>query len=56
MAKPIEGVPPFTGRAAAWLARYVNRATVNPDRQREREERDRELAQHIEPLAHEDER
>lgn len=50
MAKPIEGVPPFTGKAAAWLARYVKRANANPDRQRERKRRDEELARRIQPL------
>lgn len=50
MARPIEGIPTLTGRAARWLVNYLKNATPSPEKA-ERARRDREaVRRYIRPL------
>jgi len=42
MAKPIEGIPPFKGKAAKWLAAYMRTAQPDPEKAKQLE-RDRQI-------------
>lgn len=49
MARPIEGIPPFKGKAAKWLAHYLK--TARPDaKKQERALHDKEVAKRVKPL------
>ena len=50
MAKPITGIPPFTGKAATWLGEYLNKAEPDPEKE-ERAKRDREVVNSFVPLS-----
>ena len=50
MARPIQGVPPFRGKAAKWLAEYLDRRP-DPKKQAERAARDAELLKHVKPVS-----
>jgi len=50
MAKPIEGIPPFTGDAAKWLTDYLKRVKGDPAKQREIARRDKEIAKRVRPF------
>jgi hypothetical protein len=43
MARPIEGIPPFKGKAAKWLADYLERTEPDPKKRERREAKDAEL-------------
>jgi hypothetical protein len=50
MAKPINGIPPFTGKAAEWLSEYLE--TAKPDPKKEEQSReDTEIVSRFVPLA-----
>ncbi len=50
MAKPIEGIPAFKGRAAAWLDEYLDNA--KPDAKKKRDAAsDLEVRKKLVPLA-----
>jgi hypothetical protein len=51
MAKPIEGIPPFKGKAAIWLNSYMNRVQPNPKRAQEAEKERRDIEKRVTPLA-----
>lgn len=47
MAKPIQGIEPFTGKASEWLTRYLGSFDPDPEKQREAEEREEALSKRI---------
>lgn len=47
MARPIEDIPPFTGKAAKWLKEYLKTHTKRNTAQAQR---DKEIAAQIKPL------
>jgi hypothetical protein len=49
MAKPIEGIPVFTGKAAAWLTAYLEKAKPSAQKAEEAE-RDRQATKDVKPL------
>ena len=49
MARPIEGIPPFKGKAAKWLMDYLKTARPDPAKI-EQARRDKETARRIKPL------
>ena len=53
MARPIQGIAPFTGKAAKWLLDYLeNHTKRNPEQAR----KDAEIAARIKPLPREEKR
>ena len=40
VARPIEGIAPFEGKAADWLVNYLKTTQPDPKKQREQEEKD----------------
>ncbi len=48
MAKPIQGIQPFTGKSAEWMTNYL--ASFKPDleKQREVEEIEQKMARRVE--------
>jgi hypothetical protein len=49
MARPIEGIPPFKGKAAKWMTDYLK--TARPDAEKvEQARRDQEVAKRVKPL------
>lgn len=50
MARPIEGIRPFTGKAARWLIDYLKNARPDPEKAAQAI-RDREwVRRHVRPL------
>jgi len=50
MARPIEGIPTFTGKAARWLVHYLKNSKPDPEKAAQAI-RDREwVRRHIRPL------
>ena len=49
VAKPIEAIPVFKGKAARWLTRYLKTARIDPAKQ-ERARQDQEVAKRVKPL------
>ncbi len=43
MARPIEGITPFKGKAAEWLVDYLERTEPDPKKRESQEARDAEL-------------
>lgn len=49
MARPIEGIPPFKGKAAKWMTEYLK--TAQPDAKKlEQARRDQEVAKRVKRL------
>ena len=51
MAKPIEGIPAFKGKALAWLDSYLKRVQPDPDEMKRAEEEKEAVARRVKPLA-----
>jgi hypothetical protein len=49
VAKPIEAIPVFKGKAARWLTHYLKTARIDPAKQ-ERARQDQEVAKRVKPL------
>jgi hypothetical protein len=47
MAKPIQGIEPFTGKAAEWLSGYLNSFKPDTEKQAKDEQREQEFAKRI---------
>jgi len=43
MARPIESIAPFEGKAADWMIDYLEKKQADPKKQREQEEKDEKL-------------
>ena len=50
MAKPIEGIKPFDGKAAKWLSGYLRNTKVDPEKQRQVNARIRQGAKRVRPI------
>ena len=50
MAKPIEGIPVFKGKAAKWLGRHLETAKPNPTKAQQARN-DKQVADKIKPLS-----
>jgi hypothetical protein len=49
MAKPIEGIPPFKGKAAIWLDKYLQKAQPDPQVLKDAAKERKEIEQRVTP-------